>query len=270
MYRYFNILSLDVVAGVCVCSTFLGDFLGVNLHWGTVLLLGMCVWLIYTFDHLNDARNIPHEASTERHRFHQRNFNVLTMVCVMILLIAAFFVFIIPLQTLVWGVALSCLVLGYFLLLYLLKLKSSYHKEITIAVLYAGGVLLPAVSISDGTDTFQVIVVFIQFAMLAFTNLVAFAIYETDSDERDYSPSLVRILGVDRAIVLLKLIVVFQILLCLALLGINHFFVLELVLLLMVILLGSIVFYRQFFAKASLYRLVGDAVFVLPLFVLLV
>ncbi|GAA0892287.1 hypothetical protein GCM10009122_19660 [Fulvivirga kasyanovii] len=152
----------------------------------------------------------------------------------------------------------------------MLKLKSSYHKEITIAVLYAGGVLLPAVSISDGTDTFQVIVVFIQFAMLAFTNLVAFAIYETDSDERDYSPSLVRILGVDRAIVLLKLIVVFQILLCLALLGINHFFVLELVLLLMVILLGSIVFYRQFFAKASLYRLVGDAVFVLPLFVLLV
>lgn len=259
-----------MVAGACICSIFLGDFLGIDLHWATVALLGMCVWLIYTFDHLNDARNIPHEASTERHRFHQKYLKGLTIACILILLVAAFFVFVIPLKTLVWGVALSCLVLGYFLLLYLLKLKSSYHKEITIAILYAGGILLPAVSISEGQSMLDVFVVFIQFTMLAFTNLVAFAAYETDSDERDYSPSLVQVLGVDRAIILLKIIVVIQVLLCFVLLGVNHFYVLELVMLAMVISLGSIVFYRQFFYKASLYRLVGDAVFFLPLLALLV
>ena len=249
---------------------FLADFLGVDLHWATVVLLGLCVWLIYTFDHLNDARNIPHEASTERHRFHQKHFKWLTALCIFVLLLSAFFLFMIPPVTVVWGVALSCLVLGYFLLLYLLKLKSSYHKEITIAMLYSAGILLPSLSLYNGHIGWNVLVIFIQFVLLAFTNLVTFSVYEIDSDERDYSPSLARIFGEQFTRILLSVIVVVQVLLCVVLLLINYFFLLESVLFVMVTLMGSIVFFKQFYIRASLYRIVGDAVFLLPLSALLI
>ncbi|UII34243.1 hypothetical protein LVD17_10515 [Fulvivirga ulvae] len=270
MYRYINILSLDVVAGACICSMFLADFFETDLHWATTLLLGICVWLIYTFDHLNDARNIPHMASTERHRFHQKNFKWLTVICILMLLAAAFLVFTIPGETVMWGVALSCFVLGYFLMLYLLRLKSSYHKEITIAILYSVGILLPALSIAQGFDVRDVSIVFVQFVMLAFTNLLTFAVYEIDSDERDFSPSLVRILGVDHSHGLLKVVVTFQIVLSLILLNVSRFFELEMILLPMITLMGSVVFFRRFYIRVSLYRLVGDAVFCMPLFAILI
>ncbi|MBL6449920.1 hypothetical protein JMN32_26645 [Fulvivirga sp. 29W222] len=268
LYRYLNILSLDVVAGACICAMFLADFLQADLHWAAVTLLGACVWLIYTFDHLTDARSISHIASTERHRFHQQHFTRLSIACVLMLIVSAFLLFMIPPQTLVWGAALSSLVLGYFLLLYLLKLKSSYHKEITIAILYATGILLPALSISSDYSLWIVSMVFIQFVMLAFTNLVVFAVYEVDSDERDSSPSIVRILGVHRTNILLRVIVIFQALLCFILLNVDHLHALELVMMTMIALLGSIVFFRRFYYRATLYRIVGDAVFLLPLLTL--
>lgn len=266
MYKYLNILSLDVVAGACICSMFVADFLNVQLHWATVATLAMCVWLIYTFDHLNDAKNIPHEANTERHRFHQRHFKTLTVCCIVTLMMAALLLFKIPNETVLWGAALSCLVLGYFLLLHLLKLKSSYHKEGTIAVLYAAGVLLGPLSVYEGELGWRIGAVFVQFSLLAFTNLVAFAVFERASDEQDFSPSLVRAIGKVRSEILLKFLTLLQMAIAVTLLFQDGFLLLELTVISMILLLSSLIFLKEFYARAYLYRLVGDAVFLLPAF----
>lgn len=265
VYKYLNILSIDVVAGACICSLFIAEFLDVAMHWTTIMLLGLSVWLIYTFDHLNDAKNIPHEASTPRHRFHQVHFRKLAWTCIAGFALAAFLVFRIPTATVVWGAGLSCFVLGYFLLLFLLKLKSSYHKELMIAVLYASGIMLGPLSIYDESIDGKALIVFGQFMLLAFTNLLMFAVYEVDTDERDKSPSLVRVTGIDSATILLKALIAIQIIGATFLSGQTGFFNLELVLVIMIMVLGCIVFLRKFFAEADLYRVIGDAVFLFPL-----
>lgn len=266
LYKYFNILSLDVVAGACICSMFLADFLGVQLHWATVTLLGLSVWLIYTFDHLNDAKNITHHAATARHRFHQVYFKELTWVSMLVLAVASILMFKIPTETVVWGVALSCLVAAYFLLLFFLKLKSSYHKELTIAVLYSSGVLLGPLSVYRGAFDLRITSIFVQFFLLAFTNLLTFAVFEIRTDERDGSPSLVRIIGEQKALILLKLLVVLQILMVAALSLQTDFFTLEAILFVMITLLGGMIFLKRYFVRANLYRLIGDAAFMVPVF----
>src|SRR5688572_9142526 len=86
-YRLMNILSIDVVAGATVSALFFAKIFDVQVRPFGLLALGVTVWAIYTLDHLRDAKKIRHEASTERHRFHQRHFKVLTvLLCAAVLI----------------------------------------------------------------------------------------------------------------------------------------------------------------------------------------
>jgi hypothetical protein len=69
-----NILSLDVVAGAVAGALFFGEILQVQLSFSVLTALGLTVWIIYTLDHLRDAKQILNVASTDRHRFHQEHF----------------------------------------------------------------------------------------------------------------------------------------------------------------------------------------------------
>lgn len=268
-YNYINILSIDVMAGASICSVLIADLLGVQLPWSTVVLLALTVWLIYTFDHLLDARNISHEAATARHRFHQDHFKKLASACLFALLCASVLIFKIPQVTVVWGAALSCLVVGYFVLLYFLKLKCSYHKETLIALLYGSGVFLGPVSIYEGKIETTVWLIFGQFVLLAFTNLLLFAVYEFNSDQRDNSPSLVQVIGKPHAEAILKVLVILQVCAAVQLSFNSSLFHLEVIILIMTMVLGGILISRPFFAHAERYRIVGDAVFLFPVIVLL-
>src|SRR4051812_9177927 len=73
-YRIFNLLSLDVALGAVISAAFLGRILHVNILPQGFILLGIVVWLIYTADHLLDAWSMREAATSERHRFHQKNF----------------------------------------------------------------------------------------------------------------------------------------------------------------------------------------------------
>ena len=264
-FQYLNILSLDVVTGACMCSYFIADVLNVQLQWTSVALLGLTVWLIYTFDHLNDARQINHLAATPRHRFHQRHFKELVFASIAGLAIAAFLIFHVPVATVVWGAALMCLVVGYFLLLFLMKLKPTYHKEMMIALLYAAGIMLAPLSIYSGELNIYILVVFLQFALLAFTNLLTFAAFEIHSDEKDEFPSLARLMGEAKAILLLKGLVLVQLLVVLILCFQSNLLILEIILALMIGILGTVVFLRTYFIRLEVYRIVGDAIFLMPL-----
>ena len=51
VYRFIQILSLDIVGGALACTWMLASYLEINLAWQVYTLLGLAVFSIYTLDH---------------------------------------------------------------------------------------------------------------------------------------------------------------------------------------------------------------------------
>src|SRR5882724_5927551 len=137
-YRLLNILSLDVAAGAIVSALFFAKIFQVVILPYGMISLGLTVWIIYTADHLIDAREIKQPASTERHRFHQRYFKPLFILLIIAGGIDATQLFFIRKTVFFEGLGLAFLIVVYFLLQRHLR----FLKEIIGAVLYTGGVVL--------------------------------------------------------------------------------------------------------------------------------
>ena len=244
--------------------------MGTTLESATTLLLGLTVWVIYTFDHLNDARHIVHRASTERHRFHQKHFNILAFACILCLLLCGWLTQYIAPATLVYGTILGSIVLAYFMFLYWLKLKASYHKEISIALIYAAGIMLAPLSTSQVLNVALVLIIYIQFVLIALSNLLIFSSYEVIPDTKDASASLCRIIGVGNCQKLVWAMLIGQIVIAaLVITTIPEWSMLEWVLLGMALVTGSLLVFRRVMIKGDTYRLVGDGVFILPIIAIL-
>src|SRR5690606_1037114 len=79
-YRLLNSLSIDVAAGAVICALFLAEILRSRPGTPALIMLGLTVWIIYSADHLLDARRIEREAVTHRHSFYQRHFQVMVTI----------------------------------------------------------------------------------------------------------------------------------------------------------------------------------------------
>ena len=80
IYKYIQALSLDVSFGATIMSAFIAHFLGVQVGMNIYISLFIAVWLIYTIDHLIDAKRIKSEAQSFRHKFHQKHFKPLSVI----------------------------------------------------------------------------------------------------------------------------------------------------------------------------------------------
>ena len=67
-YRLINILSIDVVAGAVCSALFFARLLQVSLLPYGIISLALTVWIIYTADHLLDAKRVEGVATTRRCR----------------------------------------------------------------------------------------------------------------------------------------------------------------------------------------------------------
>ncbi|HZI26137.1 MAG TPA: hypothetical protein VFD46_13730, partial [Chryseolinea sp.] len=137
-YHYINILSVDIAAGAVVSALFFAKIFDVQIKPYGLIALGLTVWIIYTIDHLRDAKNIKHSASTERHRFHQQYFHALIFCLGLAVLVDAVTIFFIRRQVLEWGLILWVAVVVYLMFQQFLR----FLKEFFIATLYTSGVLL--------------------------------------------------------------------------------------------------------------------------------
>src|SRR5687768_5623813 len=135
-YRLLNILSIDIALGAMICSRFLALLLDVAPRPYAMASLGLTVWIIYTADHLLDARRVRGAASTERHRFHQRHFTMLSVVVAAAVVIDAVLILFIRRQVLYSGVLIMAIV-GLYLLFHN---RLIFLKEVFVALLYCLGV----------------------------------------------------------------------------------------------------------------------------------
>lgn len=270
----FQILSLDVVLGAGVSTVFVAKFLVAPIPYASLLALCVCVWLIYTADHLLDAyalgRSVAH---TARHRYHQTRFKTIALAWGVVALLGIGILFYLPNKLILCGSLLATLVLLYALLLKYTALRTWLPKEFATALFYTTGVFLPAMTTYTTTLPWSASVLFFQYFFLALGNLLLFSWFEADTDRQDGHPSFA--LSVGRPLVRLLLYG------CLTAVGISSVVSLGAVatsevtvaaqgtVLVMALVLLVLTRWSAYFRQHERYRLLGDGIFLLPIVPLL-
>jgi hypothetical protein len=263
-YRTFNILSIDVSFGAICSALFFASLLEVDIRPAGLACLGLTVWIIYTIDHLMDARRIGHTASSERHRYHQQHFSTLSSAVVLAVFLDACLLFFMKEKVVLAGFYLAGLVITYLLLnRYLYALK-----EFFVALIFTCGVALPSYAVT--TIKLDVIhyVHFITFFFVALLNLLIFSYFDLEHDKRDRLPSLITAheeIG-KQAIGAISLCILFT---CITEVFMNVHSIHTLLIFLMTIFLALIFVFRSAFVSNNSYRLIGDGIFMLPIIVVL-
>lgn len=266
IYRQLNVLSIDVALGAMCSSAWLASLFLAQIRIYAYCALGLTVWIIYTIDHLLDAYRIKHRASSYRHQFHQKHFQVLMIAVVLALITDIIFVFFIRSSILYSGFLLSIVIAVYLVF----NRWLSYLKECFAAILYCGGVLLPIASVVPLQELYQNIIVISSFFITALLNIVLFSWFDIDIDRRDNQLSLVSKSGDLITRKLIGILFMTQLLIIAFGAFMKPTMIVSFIVLLVMNGVLAIIFFKwRTFAIRDRYRLVGDAIFLFPLFQLL-
>ena len=269
MYRIIRHLSIDVSIGAAVMMGLVATSFGIKIEGVYYFLLALITWLIYTADHLMDARNIKHVAGTPRHRFHQKHYRgILTAEIIGIFLFVALIPRDLELDLFRLSLLLAGLILLYFLSLIWAR-KTQFRwvlKELFIALCYTLGVSLIPVYRHWPPGLFDWIFL-IRILFLALCNLFLFSWMESGSDMQDRNPSAIRFMGARPLQVLLRFFLWLNLaagLLILVFIPVQSW-LFSLTLSLMNLVLLAVTYRPHRFRKNELYRVLGDGIFLLPL-----
>lgn len=263
VYQRVNILSIDVAAGAVVSAMFFSALLKAPANPVSLVALAMTVWIIYTIDHLRDAKSIRRTASAERHRFHQIYFRPIAAgLCVAAVLDLVAVVFLSD-RLIYAGAALGAIVIVYLLLQRYLK----FMKEFFVACLYCCGILLPSLTVPHvELDPFHYLIIG-KFFITALMNLLLFSLIDYHEDTHDQQYSFVTWFGpkwTRTGIIFLGLVNIVS--------GIwlwQSDWRVAMVFVSMNLLLLTVLFLRRSLRHNNLYRMLGDAVFFIPAIYLL-
>jgi uncharacterized membrane protein len=263
LFRLFNMLSLDVAAGAVVSSLFFAHIVQASVTVYVTSELFLVVWIIYTADHLLDVINLKHTASTARHRFHQRNRKELQIALLLAISVGILLVFFLPLSIIKSG-----LVLFAFVLVYVILMKRLHaYKELIVAIVYVAGVALPALSVANANLDMHLSMVI--YFLLAWINLIVFSWYDKDTDKKDGHVSIATLL--DDAKLRNLLLILFAGVLSISSIPIFYGsdFRIAILFVTMALPLFVLFLFKKFFSVNENFRLIGDTVFLFPLFYLL-
>lgn len=260
-YRYVNILSIDTALGAVVSAMFFAKLISANVWVYGKIALGLSVWIIYTADHLLDAKKVKGEASSERHRFHQRHFKPLAIVMVAAIVVDLIVVSHIRRSLLEYGALLSIVVGLYLLISRYLKML----KEFFIAFIYTLGVMLPALADREHLmDQWDLLLMF-NFFLIAVANLLIFSWFDVQKDRDDGHPSFVMFYGREKTKMIIYGLFAALIANSIYLAAFQSYEVFPLILLgVMMLVLILILRDEKLFARDDRFRFLGDAVFFLP------
>ena len=221
--------------------------------------------LFYTIDHLLDVRKLQREASSQRHRFHQKNFWTLLTFLIIAILMDLSLILLIRKPILIWGIGLA-LVVVYLCF----QQKLILFKELVVSLLYSSGILLPAMSLTRMVLSVDEIILISFFTLTAFINLILFSWYDWKQDIRDNHPSLVTFFGRKKVKKFLAILFLLQAAFSVDLILVSSYRIEALILVMMNLPLLILFLFPEKFMRGDFYRLIGDAVFLLPLPYLLV
>jgi hypothetical protein len=261
-YRLLNILSIDVALGSVCCAAWFARLFDMSLKPQAFIVLGLTVWIIYTADHLLDAKRTAGIASTARHRFHQQHYSWLLIALALAVTVDLIFVFFIRQAVFEWGLLLSGVMVVYFLVQRFLK----YLKELAVAIIFSCGVMLPSVAVAYRPIDLGLALIVGEFMLTALLNLLLFSWFDRHNDSQDKRESFVTLAGEKgtrkfvRAVFLLSGAL---------LMGTALYFPVMInavvILFLMNVILVVMFIQPNYFQPNDRFRLIGDAVFLLPI-----
>ena len=260
-YNIIQALSLDVVSGICILSFAIGKYDGITFSWHTLLGLSIAIWLIYTADHLLDAKKIKGEASTFRHSFHKKHRKILLMISVILFLVGLLNMFYLPHVILYSGLLLGFITGVYFLLL---QKHFFWVKELCVAFIYTIGVFIGPVALSFRILDFTQWMLIPQVFFIAFANLLIFSWFDKVKDKHDGHNSMVLHWGKSRTEQVLKIILATGILSCLTMIAFKHdtpTIIMQVTILMMYIVLAFIFRFYRIFRQNDFFRIAGDGIF---------
>ena len=263
-----------MVLGACVGTVFVAKFLVVPITFASLVALGICVWLIYTADHLRDAYRLKRRvAHTARHRYHQTRFKAIAVAWCIVALLGLVLVYFLPLRLIYFGIALVGAVAVYFALTQRTSLTRWLPKEFMTALLYTTGIFLPSLAAYSDPLYWNIGVLFFQYFFLALSNLLLFSWFEVEVDIQDRHESFALSIGrpLTRKIILLGLGVVIttSLFMLLVISTSTASMVAQGTVLAMGLALLVITLRPSYFQSRERYRLLGDGVFLLPIIPLL-
>ncbi len=265
VYRYLAWLSLDVTAGAVVFMHFLSREFEILVHWSEMTALGISVWLIYSIDHILDARAAK-EPISPRREFHKQRIHFLLFLNVFVLCIGFWVLAQLTTDVLIAGGIIAFVALGYLVFVRIERLSGI--KEVQIAIGYTGGVSLVPLLYLEKILVWHWMSIVLLF-LIALGNLILFSWFELNQDQKEGFTSLVQTLGTKRTKTILEVVFIANILGAL----IMYQFGGTLTLAIFFLLAGAINFciskYKNFFEQHDRYRIIGDAVFLLPILWLL-
>lgn len=222
--------------------------------------LGAAVWLIYTLDHLIDARRTTNP-SNPRHLFHQKHFQTLLLTAGGVLILSLWNIYFLPEAVIKNGAVLSSIAIAYLILVW--WIKQLWVKELVVAIVYAFGIYLAPLTLKPFVGPDDVLVVG-QLGLIAFLNLMVFSFYDKERDVQDGFNSLVLRLGISTSIWIIHALGIITIAISIA-----RFCVtadsLQLCYASMGICLYVIFLIPRFFQESERFRMVGDGVFFIPI-----
>jgi hypothetical protein len=259
IYSLINILSIDIAVGALCCALFFSDILNVHIRIYGLIALGLTVWIIYTADHLRDAKVIGRNASSPRHRFHFK-YRTLLLPCLCVAVVADGVV-ILFMRTAVFyfGIYLALLVALYLVAQKYLKIL----KEVFIALLYTGGILLPSISVTSVQLGLGHYLLFLQLTIVAWVNLVIFSWFDYEQDVVEKQHSFVTAMGKNAASVWLLTMSGAHVAIFICHLILNALIIPAFVLFFMNVVMFTI-FKAYRGHDKELFRWAGDAVFFIP------
>jgi 4-hydroxybenzoate polyprenyltransferase len=256
-YKYVNIISVDVALGAVCCSVWFARLLEVAVDVQVFIVLGLAVWIIYTADRLLDVwkKGIP---VSIRHRFHKRYSNQLIVAVCLMTVGVVILLFYVATAIIYAGLILSAITAGYLLLnRWLLGLK-----EVVIAVLYCCGIGVPVIAYGNLQSASNLEWIATGFFLTVLLNVILFSWYDYKMDKDEGGKSLAVVLGQQKTSILLVGLFVLQFTVIARIMYQGNTVAIVLAIMNLVLLL-------LYFKPASLqkndhYRMVGDAVFLLP------
>lgn len=258
LYRFLNLLSIDVVLGSVCSALFFSKVFGVSILPYGLLALALTVWIIYTVDRLLDARKVSRSPSTKRHQFHQRNARILIGFVFVAIGINCVLMYFIRKPVFLGG---AYLIAGVGVYLFVQQYMKVF-KEIVIAVLYTTGVALIPMTITTLTIEDWPWVLLVQFFLTALANLIMFSWFDHEHDLRDSYGSFVTAVGDKGSRYCIWIILLIAILLtAFSENTLASFFILLSDVVLLVIFKNE-----SYFRHNDRFRLLGDAVFFIPFF----
>lgn len=274
LYWYLRILSIDVAFGASSSALIFFYLTRQPIYYPSLLSLSLIVWLIYTLDHLIDAKNIKIKAILPRHRFHQDYFKEVLFIWLILFVTAFIYIYytLFPL-TVYLGLIGIILVIIHFILVKLFGFKVSpfIQKEFGVAFIYTFGVSIAALSTTFISISFPIVISFIEVFLLASINLLEFSFFEISEDVLENQTSLARALGEKKTKNLIIGLIGLNYIISLLSLFYNAEFLfasVQICFIIMNSILLMIILEPYYFKHSERYRAVGDAVFLIPVLLL--